>query len=353
MWFIYLLIGTTIAQEPQKKDVLQFEQYYGDDFSCFQDTAGTYNSLLSNDFGVTVSTNTWWCCGITANGERACAPADEWDMPKTGKFALCSYYLDRNSNTDEIGQSDLRGKRDLCCHNEFFDDCDVCTAFVVWEFDDFTSMDESSKTTLDENWKEQFLDQDLVDWNSYDNQVYPGGYAHARLRQGNDPPVCVYVPESANKVVEIRVAPDETGNRLCVSDLHDDSKDRNDPGQITTCDDSSLKTCFIDAEDTQDNNNPPGVAFYIECDTTCEEQTDVYLWYRVRMSEGTWADNGDNGASNNIEMWCNAVNGEYPQYDLYPSDLAPQNTAVDVDVDSGSTAVHLFLIGVTLLLFAF
>jgi hypothetical protein len=148
------------------------------------------------------------------------------------------------------------------------------------------------------------------------------------------------------------VEPDEEGNRLCVSDLHDDSKDRNDPGQITTCDDSSLKTCFIDAEDTQGNNNPPGVAFYIECDTTCEEQTDVYLWYRVRTSEGTWENNGDNGASNNIEMWCDTVNGEYPEYDLYPSDLAVTNPQLDLETDNGVSALSLFA-SVVALLYAF
>jgi len=352
MWIeLCFLAGLTIAQvigEPNS----QWEQYYGEEFNCFQDTHGTYNNLLQDDFGVTVSTGSWWCCGITANGERACAPADEWSMPKTGKFALCSTRLDNNSNTDEIGQTSLKGKRDLCCDNQFFNDCDVCVAFVVWEFDDFEQMSTSQKTTLDDSWRSNFEDQDLVDWDSYDNNVYPGGYAHARLRQGNDPPVCVYVPESANKVVEIRVEPDEEGNRLCVSDLHDDSKDRNDPGQITTCDDSSLKTCFIDAEDTQSNNNVPGVAFYIECDTTCEEQTDVYLWYRVRTSTGTWADNGDNGASNNIEMWCDTVNGEYPEYDLYPSDLAPTNTQLNLEQDNG-VAVFSFLVSVVALLFVF
>jgi len=335
---IFLSFALATICWAQNQPSSSWEQYYGADMECFQDTAGTYANV--GDYGG--QAGWWWCCGITANGERACAPSNEWSMPKTGKFALCE-----NSINADGG---IKGNKDLCCTSSLVDNCDTCHAFVVWEFETQQEMEDSSKTTLDTNWRESFEDQDLNERDSYDNQVYPGGYSHARLRQGNDPPVCVYIPNAGGKVIEIKVEPDEQGNRLCISDLHDDQKDRNDPGQITSCDESMVKTCFPDGADTTSGSS--GVAFYIECDTTCEEQTDVFLWYRVRTSDGTWQDNGNNGASNNIEMWCDQVGGEYPDWDIVPSDLAPQSNQLNLDPENASAALSLLFVCMAVL-FAF
>jgi hypothetical protein len=321
----------------------QYEPYFSTDFECFLDSNGLYGiSTAAKDYTASTANDNYWCCGITANGERSCAPILEWTMPVTGKFALCS----RNLNNNDLKDGNVYGKRDLCCDNSYFNDCNHCTSFVVWEFDTQTDMEDSPKVTLNTTWRDAFDSQDMPSYDSYFNKVYPAGYIHARLREGNDPPVCVYIPGGNGHVIEIQVEPDEEGNRLCVGDLHDDRFDKNNPGQTTTCDDSQLRSCFSDGSV---DDQIPGLAFYIQCDSSCEEQTDIYLWVRARKSSDTWINNGNNGAANNIEMWCDTVNGEYPLYDVYPSQLAPPADPIDQSVtDSASSLVLVFMMFVFL-----
>merc|ERR1712146_494291 len=40
---------------------------------------------------------------------------------------------------------------------------------------------------------------------------------------------------------------EESGDRLCIGDLQDESTDRNDPGQNDACSDTNVATCFGDA----------------------------------------------------------------------------------------------------------
>merc|ERR1719436_1367333 len=129
----------------------------------------------------------------------------------------------------------------------------------------------NAPSTLSQNWREEFLAQNLQDNDGFDNSVYPAGFQKATLREFNDPNVCVYIPNAAGKVIELKVESEEAGDRLCIGDLHDESTDRNNPGQNDACSDSAVKTCFGDATVEGSQSDKIGYPFYIFCDEGCEE----------------------------------------------------------------------------------
>lgn len=309
--------------------------YFSEKFQCFEDSNNAYP-----DFP-----NGYVCCGYAANGEVACEAASEWvnvggtDTLKTNKFSLCSTTLEGAQTEDDQGR-----KKDLCCANDYFSDCGTCHGFTVWEFESFEEMAADSRVTFNNTWKTKFLAQSQDDTNAYDNEYYPAGFVHAKLREFNDPPVCVFVPSAGGRVIEIRVEPEESGNTVCFNDLHDDTEERNNPGQITTCDDTRLRTCFSDGDMKKPGEtNVPGFPFFINCVEGCED-SDVNLWFRARASNSTWADVENQDAENNIEMWCNWLDRDDPKWDTYPSEIAkPGQVLGGPDDDSVGTLSLLIL----------
>jgi len=324
-----------IAINDGNKD--EWAQYYSEQFSCFEECT-TYNRNTGACNGAS-----WQCCGLMANGQRQCALASEWtnvggtNSLKTNRFSLCENNVNNINNKGPNGDQTY----DLCCENNYFSDCGVCRGFVVWEFDTFDQMNSSDKVTFDENWKTDYLAQNEDDTNAYDNAIYPGGFIHATLREYNDPPVCVYMPTAGGHIIEIKVEPDEEGNTVCVNDLHDDQQERDNPGQITTCDDTRLRTCFSDGEMGVDGN-VPGFAFYIDCEQGCADG-DIHLWLRARASAVKWSDVVMEDAEENTEMWCQWMDKDDPRYDTYPSEIRPARVAISQPMeDSVASLSALF-----------
>merc|ERR1712156_441985 len=299
--------------------------------------------------------NTYVCCGYAANGEMTCGRAADWvnvggqvdqngaATQRTNKFSLCETSVTAAKNNG----------RDLCCSNDYFNDCGVCHGFAVWEFESFAEMEQDSRVTFEEDWKADFLGQTQDDTKAYDNAVFPAGFVHAKLREFNDPPVCVFIPSAGGRVIEVRVEPEESGNTVCFNDLYDDTEERNNPGQITTCDDSRLRSCFSDGDlKKNDGDNTPGFPFYINCVEGCED-SDINLWFRARASETTWVDVENQDAEFNIEMWCTWMDSNDTKWDTYPSEIAPPGEVMGGDVDDSVKALSFFVSAVTLLLFAF
>lgn len=308
-----------------------WEPYFSEKFSCYKDVAGSD--------GV-AATNAYVCCGYMANGERACDAADNWvnvggsNSLKTTRFSLCSTTLNAAQNNG----------RDLCCANDYFSDCGVCGGFMIWDWENFQEMADDPRVTFDEDWKEQFLAQPQDDTDAYDNAIFPAGFVHAKLREFNDPPVCVFVPSAGGHVIEIRVEPEESGNTVCVNDLYDDVEERNNPGQITTCDDSRLRTCFSDGDlKKNENDNTPGYPFYINCEEGCED-SDINLWFRARMSDTTWTEVENQAADSNMEMWCNWMDRNATEWDTYPSEIAPPGVVLGGDVDDSVASLSLLVL---------
>jgi len=191
--------------------------------------------------------------------------------------------------------------------------------------------------TLNTKWQDVHLDG---------QHTQPAGFVSAVLREFSDPPVCVFVPNSAGKMIEIKAEPEEAGNRLCVSDLHDDVLGRNEGGQGTPCDETRLKTCFPDASDDKD------FTFYIFCNNEgCSEGANVPFWLRARVSENSWQE-GHSTARDNVEMWCQYVQDDYPAWDVYPFDLEETKPPPIRPInDNSSSSLTVFTIVCMFLLF--
>jgi len=298
------------------------------------------------------------------------------------------------SETRRYQNSDIpKPRRDLCCQNNDFQDCTSCKSFVVWDFtvdtnpyggdrvleasydcnrnseEDIPS-DCDGKVTLKDTWRDVFYDQPSKKIEgttiayppyAYGNAVYPAGFAQGTLREFNDPPICVYAPNVAGRVLEIRVEPEEAGSQLCVDDLLADTAEKNNPGVTQACDDVRLQSCFPDADSDEDAK---GFAFLISCSESCADG-DVDLWFRIRASVNKWTDAGDSDLGTdktevNTEMWCmwgnqdmegelpdatpfQGLDGDFSRWDIYPSDLEPE---IDPQVRPVQSGVSYFSLAV-------
>jgi len=437
----------------------EIQALYSDKFRCFLDSAGAYDKWSEAFYGTAMSADIccknedgipetcdedtglptgnpcqrdtrqyFYCCGYMANGRRQCDRIQEWKKVGDSHFTLCETNYATAVSEGTTANPKLR--RDLCCENDEFNDCNLCKSFVVWDFtvdadshggditmekeyqnnmdlgtgelkygyDDRTktiihpdqeAMKDSTNTAagkvfLQNDWRDLYYGQpkrtvqydgengpEDVDYPeyAYDNLIHPAGFARATLREFNDPPVCVYVPNVGGRVIEVRVEPEESGSQVCVDDLHEDSLERNAPGVTQACDDSRLQTCFPDANTSEDAS---GFAFLISCAESCAD-SDLDLWFRVRASINRWVDSGkvtkdangnpivdaDGNPVGNLapgsdqtevatEMWCmwgnadmrdengvstledipdfpgkDILDGNFAKWDIYASDLAP------------------------------
>jgi len=363
----------------------RISRHFSDKFYCFKDDNGMYDDwsrqVYPEDIQGGQVTQKWFCCGYMANGRKQCDKLKSWKFVNGNTFTLCE-------STYEAAFSETRGnnipkpRRDLCCQNDDFQDCTSCKSFVVWDF----TVDENSyggdkvleesyknngKVTLDENWRDTFYDQPskkiagtsiAYPPYAYSNEVYPGGFAQGILREFNDPPICVYAPNVAGRVLEIRVEPEEAGSQLCVDDLLADTAEKNNPGVTQACDDVRLQSCFPDAN--SDGDDAKGFAFLISCSESCADG-DVDLWFRLRASVNKWTDAGDatlgtDKTEVNTEMWCmwgnqdmngelpdtvpfSGLDGDFSRWDVYPSDLEPE---VDPQVRPVQSSVSYFSLAV-------
>jgi len=394
--FIEQLSKPTGDTVPEK-----YSKHFSDKFSCFQDKNDVYKEFNEKFYGS--NTDKWYCCGYMANGIRQCDKMIKWRRIGDSDFVLCDNSVadavrTKNGNTPEL-------RRDLCCNNNEFTDCGLCKSFAVWDYTiDDTSVsptvkahggdvilerelaDTSDQTvTMSKTWREDFLakesapiEMDGVELPpyAYGNPISPAGFMKATLREFNDPPVCVYAPNVAGRVIELKVEPEESGSNVCVDDLNEDSLERNEPGMTQACDDSRLRTCFPDAA-LSESQDRKGFPFLISCSESCADG-DVDLWYRVRASINKWTESGDpdKGTTDtevNTEMWCmwgigdmrlknetdgsmipfdfpanfenevkEYLDGDFKKWDIYPSDLTPDEPPVVRPITDGVQIVSIF-----------
>jgi len=140
--------------------------------------------------------------------------------------------------------------------------------------------------------------------------IYPAGFKPYNLREFNEPPTCIHVPNSANKKVEVMIETAQKDSRICIMDGNDMGIGTNsEVGNVETCDNGQLYACFTAA--TQGSGD---FYFYIYCDGSCES-TDVDLWVRIRVSETNW-NAGKQSTADDIEMWCEMEKGSKSYHDL-------------------------------------
>lgn len=186
----------------------------------------------------------------------------------------------------------------------------------------------------EENWD---FEPDWAKRQAKDQTVYPVGFQLFTLKEFNQPPVCLTVPNSGDKKVEILIESESADASICIHDASDLGYSKNDVGNVATCGKGQLYSCFTAAEaadvdpETQDTLALEDFSFYVYCQESCEA-SDVNLWIRVRLSDQTW-DQGKTGVEDDLEMWCEMEKGtrltdpstgeEYSDryYFTYPSEL--------------------------------
>lgn len=158
-----------------------------------------------------------------------------------------------------------------------------------------------------------------------DGGIHPAGFKLYNLAIYNEPPVCMLVPGSRNKKVEILVEADLANANLCIKDASYEGVGNNNVGNVEVCGSGKVYACFTAA--TEDGSN---FGFYVSCEYGCED-SDIDLWIRVRLSDKDW-DEGKTNTADDLEHWCEAERGTNFEYDedddskkyyTYPSDLVP------------------------------
>jgi len=170
------------------------------------------------------------------------------------------------------------------------------------------------------------------DWRQSTETVYPVGFRQYTLKEFNEPPVCIHVPNSKDKKVEILIESDSANANICVNDASDLGVGTNNVGMVSTCGRGQFYACFTAAvaEDPDGNAEGQNFSFFIHCEESCEA-SDVDLLVRVRTSEQSWTE-GKSGVESDLEMWCEMEkstevydsNGEVlGLFNTYPSELMP------------------------------
>lgn len=210
-----------------------------------------------------------------------------------------------------------------------------------------SDLEKHCPTTV-QTWEE--VPAGLWDWESdwaarltLGEAVYPVGFRQYTLQEFNQPPICLHVPNSGDKKVEILIESESADASICIHDASDLGYSNNDVGNVATCGKGQLYSCFTAAEaaqvdeETQQTTSLEDFSFYVYCQESCEA-SDVNLWIRVRLSEQTW-DEGKQGVESDLEMWCEMEKGtnfkpnpdvsdeEDPDkyYFTYPSELINDN----------------------------
>lgn len=189
--------------------------------------------------------------------------------------------------------------------------------------------------------------------------IYPVGFKPFDLREFNEPPVCIWVPNSGDKKVEVMIETEMNDAAVCIRDGSDLGIGRNaDVGNVETCNDGKLEACFTAASDRDQNED---FFFMIYCEGSCEA-TDIDLWLRIRTSRNNWS-YGKTTTEDDIEMWCEMEKGTTSTYTnkkgnliemndySWPSELLPSkpdNNPFNVQKrnPSGVVGVHASLVAV-------
>jgi len=235
--------------------------------------------------------------------------------------------------------------------------------------DQFCTEDEDQHEWEDVSEADWYWGTDYNEQVAAGETVYPAGFRQYTLSEFNEPPVCMTVPDSGDKKVEILIETTVEDAHICIHDASDIGFANNDVGNVDTCGMGLLYACFTAAEAEDDVNGVEDFSFYVYCKESCEA-SDVGLWMRVRLSAQTW-EAGKTGVDDDLEMWCemekgtvlNDTDGNEHNYFTYPEDLVADDPVVfpfrivQVDgttvirSDGKSNALAIALVSVFIILF--
>lgn len=155
------------------------------------------------------------------------------------------------------------------------------------------------------------------------DQNFPNGFRRAQLYMDNNPPFCLRVGNTADRMVKVMVEAD-IDSVLCVVSTEYDELAPGSPAVLEkTCDTHQVSACF-----QADQSNDVEIMVY--CESGCVETETPFL-YKVFTSMRRNDIDPDNSAIDTIDMWCMNVDGDNPLQNTWPSELGqgiPDTSAI-------------------------
>jgi len=191
--------------------------------------------------------------------------------------------------------------------------------------DIWTDVD-SAEWEWDDDWEDKLANLPEGD------TIHPAGFKEFTLGRYNEPPVCVFVPDSKNKKIEILIESPMENVNLCITDADYDGMSNNNVGNVKTCGTGKIYACFTASKSGTDiDGAEENFGFIVTCEEGCEDM-DIDLWIRARLSKRDWTA-GKTSTADDLEHWCEGERGSTFQIDevdqdgkmyyTYPSDLIP------------------------------
>eukprot|EP00455_Lapot_gusevi_P009647 TRINITY_DN14336_c0_g2_i2.p1 TRINITY_DN14336_c0_g2~~TRINITY_DN14336_c0_g2_i2.p1 ORF type:complete len:244 (-),score=88.38 TRINITY_DN14336_c0_g2_i2:183-914(-) len=147
-----------------------------------------------------------------------------------------------------------------------------------------------------------------------DSTKTPVGFRTAVLYEDNNPPICLTVPTVRGRAVEIMVESQNPGARICIRDPN--PRINMAQGEVVgQCGFGRVNSCFTSSTNIDD------LKVIIYCDQACRT-ANTNIWYRVRKSAMSYADNLASSDPQYPEMWCDMIKSD--PLTMFPTDLRPQ-----------------------------
>jgi len=258
-----------------------------------------------------------------------CDPSDDATGPNDGKNCENKSVEEKCRRACGFSFTTTTGySGDRCEYFSFDEDARTCLLFSQCSFGNFVdSMNIGGQVVDTSNMVTMRV-----------RNIYPVGFRPFDLREFNEPPICIWVPNSGDKKVEVMIETEMNGASVCIRDGSDLGMGRNsDVGNVETCNEGRLEACFTAAtRKDQDKSTQKDFFFMIYCEGSCEA-SDVDLWLRIRTSRIDWKA-GKTDTEDDIEMWCEMEKGSTSEYleepkirDDYswPSQLLPNSPEYD------------------------
>merc|ERR1719326_2631541 len=153
--------------------------------------------------------------------------------------------------------------REKCHYFSYDDNGQRCRLYrrCGWPYDKSQNQNEDNIDLNDEDCYGQETRSDDCSWTGTVWKTYtlvdifPAGFRSYSLREFNEPPVCIWVPNSGDKKVEVMIETEMNDASVCIRDGSDMGVGRNaDVGNVETCNDGKLEACFTAATNNQNSN---------------------------------------------------------------------------------------------------
>lgn len=168
------------------------------------------------------------------------------------------------------------------------------------------------------------------------DQNFPNGFRRAQLYYENEPPFCLTVGDTQDRMIKVMVEA-ENDAKLCVVSTDYDELAPGDPAVLSkTCDTHQVSACFPGST----NGN---IELMVFCEAGCQGGETPFV-YKVFTSQRRNEIDKSDAAAQTIDMWCMNDDGDAPLRHTWPSELGaeiPEDEAIPDYTPEASAASAL------------